>query len=98
MPISNKRSNGGHKNGNLKRKNRHVLTLSDLSIALNHSGRHMTLSHLVTLSISSLRNVYIDTNEFYDRAQRIYDAALLIRCYIQHALRPYIDFKINHVY
>ena len=48
-----KRSHGKRKNGNLKCKNKHVLTVSDLSIT---SGRHMALSRLVTLSISSLRN------------------------------------------
>ena len=32
----------------------------------------------------------------YDRTNRLYDAALLTRCYTQHALRPVIDSKINH--
>ena len=27
----------------------------------------------------------------------IYEAALLTRCYTQHALRPYIDSEINHI-
>ena len=40
----NKLSHGKCKNGNLKRKNKHVLTLSELSITLKHSGRHMALS------------------------------------------------------
>ena len=26
-----------------------------------------------------------------------YDAAILTRCYTQHALRPYIDSKIYHI-
>ena len=26
----------------------------------------------------------------------MYDAALLTRCYTQHALRPFIDFEANH--
>ena len=34
---------------------------------------------------------------FYDRAHRLYDAAILTRCYTQHALRPYIDSEINHI-
>ena len=55
----------------------------------------MALSRLVTLSISLLRNLDIDANKFYDRAHRLYDAALLTRCYTQHTLRPYIDSKIN---
>ena len=51
----------------------------------------MALSRLVTISISSLRNLDIEANKFYDRAHRLYDAALLTRCYTQHGLRPYID-------
>ena len=35
-------------------------------------------------------------NKFYDRNHQIYDAALLTRCYTQHALRPLIDSEINH--
>ena len=82
----NNRSHGKRKNGNLKRENKHVLTLSELGIILKHSDRHMALSRLVTLSISSLRNLDIEANKFYDRAHRLYDAATLIRCYTQHAL------------
>ena len=93
----NNRSHGKRKNGNLKRKNKHVLTLSELSIILKHSGQHMALSRLVILSISSLRNLDIEANKFYDRAHRLYDAAILTRCYTQHALRPYIDSEINHI-
>ena len=74
------------KNGNLKRKTRHVLTLFDLCITLKHPGQHMALSRLVTLSIYSIRNLDIEANKFYDRAHRLYDAALFTRCYIQHAL------------
>ena len=39
----------------------------------------------------------IEANEFFDRTHRLYDAAILTRCYTQHALRPYIDSKINHI-
>ena len=90
----NNRSHGKRKNGNLKRKNEQVLTLSELSIILKNSGRHMALSRLVTLSISSLCNLDIEANKFYDRAHRLYDAAILTRSYTQHALRPYIDTKL----
>ena len=57
----------------------------------------MALSRLVTLSISSLRNLDIEANKFYDRAHRLYDAAILTWCYTQHALRQYIDSEINHI-
>ena len=39
----------------------------------------------------------IEANKFYDRAHRLYDAAILTRCYTQHALRPFIDSEINHI-
>ena len=38
-----------------------------------------------------------EANKFYDRTNRLYDAALLTMCYTQHALRPVIDSKINHI-
>ena len=37
----------------------------------------------------------IESNKFYDKAYRLYDAAILTMCYTQHALRPYIDSEIN---
>ena len=58
----------------------------------------MALSRLVTLFICSLCNLDIEANKFYDRAHRLYDAALLIWCYTQHALQPYIDSEINHIW
>ena len=57
----------------------------------------MALSCLVTLSISSLHNLDIEANKFCDRAHRLYEAAILTRCYTQHALRPYIDSEIDHI-
>ena len=39
----------------------------------------------------------IETNKFYDRAHRLYDAAILTWCYTQHALQPYLDSEINHI-
>ena len=36
-------------------------------------------------------------NRVYDRAHRLYDAAILTRCYTQHALRPYIDSEIIYI-
>ena len=37
---------------------------------------HIALSRLVTLSISSLRNLGIEANKFYERVHRLYDAAI----------------------
>ena len=55
------------------------------------------LSYLSSLPISVLRSFDTEANKFYDRSIRLYDAALLTRCYTQHALRPVIYSKINHV-
>ena len=55
------------------------------------------LSYLSSLPISVLRSLDTETNKFYYRTKRLYDAALLTRCYTQHALRPVIDSKINHI-
>ena len=54
------------------------------------------LSKLASLSIS-LRKLIDEANKFCDRKHDLYEATLLTRCYIQHALRPYIDSKINHI-
>ena len=40
-----------------------------------HAKLHMALSRLVSLTISSHRNLDIEANKFYDRANRFYDAA-----------------------
>ena len=55
------------------------------------------LSKLASLSISSLRKLDTEANKFYDRKHDLYEAALLIRCYTQHAVRPYIDSESSHI-
>ena len=55
------------------------------------------LSYLSSFPISVLRSLDTEANKFYDISNRPYDAALLTRCYTQHALRPVIDSKINRV-
>ena len=46
---------------------------------------------------SNGRNLDMQANKFYERAHRLYDAAILTQCYTQHALRPYIDSEVNHI-
>ena len=50
-----------------------------------------------SLPISVLRSLDTEANKFYDRTNRLYEAALFTRCYTQHALRPVIDSKINNI-
>ena len=93
-------SHGIRKKGNGKRKKRAVkksnTSLKDLSKVLEDHGRHSMLSFLSSLLISVLRIIDTEANKFYDRNHQLYDAALLTRCYTQHALRPFIDSEINH--
>ena len=62
----NKRSHGKRKNRNLKCRNRYSLTSFDLSMIFKQSGCYIELTRLVTLSISSLRNLDIEANRSYD--------------------------------
>ena len=64
---------------------------------LSNSGCHLMLSKLASLSISSVRKLDDEANTFYDRKHDLYEAALLTRCYTQHALRLYIDSEINYI-
>ena len=54
------------------------------------------LSFLSSLPIPVLCILDIEANRFYDRNHQMYEAALLTRCYTQHALCPFIDAEINH--
>ena len=51
-----RRSHGKRKNGNVKRKHKTILSLSELNILLKF-GRHKMLLKLSSLSISSLRKL-----------------------------------------
>ena len=57
----------------------------------------MTLSRLDTHSTAGHRNLDANANRVYDRAHRLYDAAILTWYCTQHALHPYIDSEINHI-
>ena len=72
-------------------------SLNDVTVKLRIHGRHPMLSYLSSLPIAVLRSLGTEANRFYDRNHQLYDAALLTRCYTQHALRPFIDFESNHI-
>ena len=94
------RSHGIRKKENGKKKKRAVKTsnisLKDLFKVLEDHGRHSMLSFLSSLPISVLHILDTEANKFFDRNHQLYDAALLTRCYAQHALRPFIDSETNH--
>ena len=84
------RSHGKRKNDNIKRKicteKRLNTSLKDLSLALTNHGRHGLFSFLSSLPVSVLRNIELEANKLYDRANKLYKAAHLTRCYVQHSL------------
>ena len=94
------RSHGNRKNGNIKRKicteKRLNTSLKDFSLTLNNHGRHGLFSFLSSLPISVLRNIEFEANKLYNRANKLYKAALLARCYVHYFLSPYIDSEVNH--
>ena len=89
------RSHGKRKNGNIRRKicteKRLNTSLKDLSLAFTNHGQHGLFSFLCSLPISVSRNFAL-----YDRANKLYKAALHTRCCAQHFLSPYIDSEVNH--
>ena len=92
------RSSGLRKKWNDKQKKRAVkssnTSLKDLSKESEDHGRHSVLSFLSSLPISVLRVLDTEANKF-DRNHKMYYAAILTRCYTQHALRPFIDSETN---
>ena len=71
-------------------------SLTELSTKLREHSRHALLLFLCSLPIPVLCILDIEAYRFYDRNHQMYDAALLIICYTQHALRPLIDSDVNH--
>ena len=72
------------------------ISLYDLSTRLSEHCRHAMISFLSSLPVAVFRIVDTEANRFYDRNHRMYDAALLTRCYTQHALCLFIDSEANH--
>ena len=55
--IRKSRSHGTRNNGNIKRKARVTISITDLHNIILKSGRHTMLSRLSALPVSSLRNI-----------------------------------------
>ena len=95
-----RRSHRKRQKGNDKRKRcaaqNSGTSLNNLSSKLREHGRHAMFSFLSSLPIPVLPILDIEANRFYDRNHQMYEAALLTRCYTQHALCPFIDAEINH--
>ena len=70
-------------------------SLNDLTVKLRVHGRHSMLSYLSSLPIAVSCSLDTEANRFYDRNHQMYDAALLTRCYAQHALFSIYRFQIK---
>ena len=95
-----RRSHGKRQKGNDKRKRcaaqKSGTSLYNLSSKLREHSRHAMLFSQFPSNPGLTRFGYIEANRFYDRNHQMYEAALLTRCYTQHALRPFIDAELNH--
>ena len=93
-------SHGKRQKGNNKRKRcaaqKSGTSLNNLSSNLGNTVDMQCFLFLVPFPIPVLRILDIEANRFYERNHQMYEAALLTRCYTQHALRPFIDDDINH--
>ena len=65
-----------------------------MNLNLNGLNVYKPLFHLDLMIIFTMKEIFL---KFYDRKHDLYEAALLTRCYTQHALCPYIDSEINHI-
>jgi len=94
------RSHGKRKNGNLRRKslaskkiNTSLKVLADI---LETRGRHDMMSFLSSLPLPVKVKLDDEANRFYHKSHQFYQAALLTRCYTEHAIRPKVDSEIDH--
>ena len=90
------RSHGIRRNGNLKRKSKVNLSVSDLNLILINSGRHSMLSRLTSLSVQSLRKLDEEADQHVIQTDPFYTVSYLIQNYTQHILRPHIDAQSEH--
>ena len=99
LEIRKRRSHGKRQKGNDKRKRcaeqKSGTPLNNLSSKVREHGRHAMLSFLSSLPIPVLCILDIEAYRFYDGNHQMNEAALLTRCYTQHALLPFIDAEIN---
>ena len=90
------RSHGKRINGNVKRKSRKFISISELHNIRMQSGKHAMLSRLTSLSLLSLRDIDDRADKIILRTDPYYKTAILIQKYTQHVLRPHIDSASNH--
>jgi hypothetical protein len=90
------RSHRIRKNGNIKRKSRITMSVSDLNNILTNSVKHAMLSRLTSISLRSLKTLDEEADNIVMQTDPLYTAAYLIQSFTQHILRPHIDTTAEH--
>jgi hypothetical protein len=93
--IRNKRSHGTRKNGNIRRKNKRVLTLTDCHNVFKNSGKHRLLSTLCSLSLNSLIRIDNECNNMFNPSDPLYECTLIIKSFTDFYLKPLIDSPLH---
>ena len=95
------RPHGIRKKGNDKRKRCAAMkwntSINYLAFKLREHGRHSRLSYLSFLPTAVLRTLDTEIDRFYDINHKMYDTALLTKCYTHHALHSFIDSESNNI-
>ena len=90
------RSHGLRINGNIKRRSRKNMSISDLHSVKLLYGKHKMLSLLTSLSLTSLKYIDEEADQIVLRTDPLINTATLIQSYTQHVLRPHIDKLSEH--
>ena len=90
------RSHGIRINGNIKRKSRNSISITELHNIRLQFGKHKMLSRLSSLPLSCLRDIDEKADGIILRTDPLYNTATLIQSYTQHVLRPHIDSLKDH--
>jgi hypothetical protein len=85
------RSHGRRINGNIKRKHRRILNMTQCHNILVNNGKHRLLNSLCSLSVPSLRLLDKEADSIVLRTNPMYECACIIQSYTKHYLSPSID-------
>jgi hypothetical protein len=82
-------------NGNIRRKNKRVLTLIDCYRVFKSSGKHQLLSTVCSLSLSSIKRIDDECNNMFNPTDPLYECTLIIKSFTDFYLKPVIDNPLN---
>ena len=89
-------SHGSRKNGKIKKRSRKKMSISDLHDIRLSIDKHKISSLLITLPLTSLKEIDKQADQIVLRTDPLIKTACLIQSYTQHVLRPHIDKLSEH--